>query len=105
MNTAVAMSSVCMQCDCQFPPCGGGGGGPGTGYAEEKPGARPRLPGRRRADTGRREELPQSVARVQPSRAGRDIYRYLHNIYIYLEISRHSEHSVIGDSCYEVCST
>ena len=103
MHTAVAMSSVCMQCDCQFPPCGGGGGGgPGTGYAEEKPGARPRLPGRRRADTGRREELPQSVARVQPSSAGRDIYT---DISKYLQISRHSEHSVIGDSCYEVCST
>ena len=70
---------------------------PGTGYAEEKPGARPRLPGRRRADTGRREELPQSVARVQPSSAGPDIYEYL-------QISRHSEHSVIGDSYYEVFS-
>ena len=84
MNTAVAMSSVCMQCDCQFPPCGGGGGGggPGTGYAEEKPGARPRLPGRRRADTGRREELPQSVARVQPSRAGPDIYTEISKYYL-----------------------
>ena len=84
MHTTVAMSSGCMQCDCQFPPCGGGGGEPGTGYAEEKPGARPRLPGRRRADTGRREELPQSVARVQPSRAGRDIYT---DISKYLQIS------------------
>ena len=61
---------------------------PGTGYAEEKPGARPRLPGRRRADTGRREELPQSVARVQPSSAGPDIYTDIYistNIYRYLD--------------------
>ena len=60
----------------------------------------------RAAESGHR--AARGAAAVSSPRAAeqcgsRYLHRYLH-IYEYLQISRHSEHSVIGDSYYEVFS-